>query len=56
MTHPLSASWLKMMSLFIVALGLLVALGAHPTTAWPANMLADIVFRQVLCDGLALWS
>ncbi|MFN3721382.1 MAG: hypothetical protein ACK4UW_21000 [Rhizobium rhizophilum] len=44
MTHPLSASWLKMMSLFIVALGLLVALGAHPTTAWPANMLADIVF------------
>jgi len=32
------------MSLFIVALGLLVALGAHPSTAWPATLLADIVF------------
>jgi len=25
-------------------------------TANVFEMLADIVFRQVLCDGLALWS
>jgi len=44
MTSTSSASWLKLMSLFIVALGLLVALGAHPSPAWPATLLADIVF------------
>ncbi len=44
MTSTSSASWLKLMSLFIVALGLLVALGAHPSTAWPATLLIDIVF------------
>lgn len=44
MTSRTSASWLKLMSLFIVALGLLVALGAHPSTAWPATLLTDVVF------------
>jgi hypothetical protein len=44
MTFTSPASWLKLMSLFIMALGLLVALGAHPATAWPASLLADIVF------------
>ena len=44
MSHDLTATWLKVTSLFIVLLGLLVALGAHPSTSLPATLLADTVF------------
>ncbi|MFL0694592.1 MAG: hypothetical protein ACJLUP_21700 [Agrobacterium tumefaciens] len=44
MSHDLAATWLKVTSLFIVLLGLLVALGAHPSTSLPATLLADTVF------------
>ncbi|MDQ0423594.1 hypothetical protein J2045_004649 [Peteryoungia aggregata LMG 23059] len=44
MTPHLTTRWLKLMSLFVVLLGLLVAFGAHPATALPATWLSDIVF------------
>ena len=44
MTPAFVRPWLKLTSLFIIALGLLVALGAHPLTATPASWLADFVF------------
>lgn len=50
MTPAFIASWLKLTSLFIAALGLLVALGAHSATELPAVWLADIVFWPF--DGL----
>ncbi len=50
MSQDFAALWLKITSLLIVALGLLVAFGAHPATALPATWLADIVFWPF--DGL----
>ncbi len=44
MSPEFTSTWLKLNSLFVVLLGLLVALGAHPATALPATWLADIVF------------
>lgn len=44
MTPAIITTWLKLTSLFIVALGLVVALAAHSATALPATWLADIVF------------
>lgn len=44
MTSAIIRPWLKLTSLFVIALGLLVALGAHPLTATPAIWLADLVF------------
>lgn len=44
MSHDFAATWLKLTSLFIVLLGLLVALGAHPAVSLPATLLADAVF------------
>jgi hypothetical protein len=50
MSQDFAALWLKIVSLLIVALGLLVAFGAHPATALPATWLTDIVFWPF--DGL----
>lgn len=44
MSPEFTSTWLKLNSLFVVLLGLLVALGAHPATALPATWLTDIVF------------
>lgn len=44
MTPHVTTRWLKLMSLFVILLGLLVAFGAHPATALPATWLSDIVF------------
>jgi hypothetical protein len=44
MTQHATTRWLKLMSLFVILLGLLVAFGAHPATALPATWLSDIVF------------
>jgi hypothetical protein len=44
MSHDFAATWLKLISLFIMLLGLLVAFGAHPATSLPATLLADAVF------------
>jgi hypothetical protein len=44
MSPEFTSTWLKLNSLFVVLLGLLVALGAHPATALPVTWLADIVF------------
>jgi hypothetical protein len=44
MSPEFTSTWLKLNSLFIVLLGVLVALGAHPATALPATWLTDIVF------------
>ncbi|MCZ8180879.1 MAG: hypothetical protein O9309_17805 [Rhizobium sp.] len=50
MSQDFAALWLKITSLHIIALGLLVAFGAHPATALPATWLTDIVFWPF--DGL----
>lgn len=50
MSQDFAALWLKITSLLIIALGLLVAFGAHPATALPATWLTDIVFWPF--DGL----
>lgn len=50
MSQDFAALWLKTTSLLIIALGLLVAFGAHPATALPATWLTDIVFWPF--DGL----
>lgn len=44
MSFDYAPLWLKATSLFVLFLGLLVALGAHPATALPATWLADLVF------------
>lgn len=44
MSADFTPTWLKLTSLFVILLGLLVAAGAHPATAVPANLLTDIVF------------
>ncbi|MDH4411661.1 MAG: hypothetical protein QE484_00030 [Rhizobium sp.] len=44
MSHDFAPAWLKLNSLFVVLLGLIVALGAHPATALPATLLTDLVF------------
>lgn len=44
MSRDFAPTWLKLNSLFVVLLGLVVALGAHPATALPATWLTDIVF------------
>lgn len=44
MPTDLPASMLKLTSLILVGFGLIVALGAHPATALPATLLADLVF------------
>jgi hypothetical protein len=44
MSNEFTPIWLKLAGLFVVLLGLLVALGAHPATALPATWLTDLVF------------
>lgn len=44
MSFDYAPLWLKATSLFVLFLGLLVALGAHPATALPATWLTDLVF------------
>lgn len=44
MSRDFIPTWLKLNSIFIMLLGLLVALGAHPATALPATWLTDLVF------------
>ncbi|SMD14548.1 hypothetical protein [Rhizobium sp. RU36D] len=44
MSTALPAFWLKLTSAFLIGFGLIVALGAHPATALPATLLADLVF------------
>lgn len=40
-TDP-TATWLKRAAVFVVLVGVLIALGAHPATAWPVLVLADL--------------
>lgn len=39
-----TAARLKLAAALVVIVGLLIALGAHPATAWPAILLADVTF------------
>lgn len=52
MPRDFAATWLKLTSLFVILLGLLVALGAHPAVSLPATLLADAVFWPL--DGAQL--
>ncbi|MFY8032728.1 MAG: hypothetical protein ACOVO5_12920, partial [Devosia sp.] len=49
MQRDLTARWLGFMSLFVIAFGLLVALGAHPMTSAVTGWLTDLFFFPV--DG-----
>jgi len=49
MQRDLTARWLGFMSLFVIAFGLLLALGAHPMTSAVTGWLTDLIFFPV--DG-----
>ena len=49
MSANATVTWLKCVSGFIVATGILVALASHPALSWPVGMLADVIFWPV--DG-----
>jgi hypothetical protein len=44
MSHHSSSTWLKAFACLVAGLGLVLAMGAHPATAWGANLLLDMVF------------
>ena len=50
MTHERKRVWLRAGAGLVLASGALVALGSHPATALPAQLLADLLFWPM--DGL----
>jgi hypothetical protein len=50
MTHDGKRGWLRAGAALVLASGALVVLGAHPLTAFPARLLADLLFWPL--DGL----
>lgn len=44
MTANPTAKRLKLAAAFVVLAGIVIAFGAHPATAWPVALLADLTF------------
>jgi hypothetical protein len=44
MSGNVTVTRLKIASGLVIFFGILIALGAHPATAWPSKLMADLIF------------